>query len=71
MSKPEWLERVCIERDELQGKVNKLKEFMATTNFTDLNETNKDLLHKQIVFMREYLETLNMRIVANSSLTVG
>ena len=52
--------RVIEERDELKGRLEKLQCFLKRADLKKTPETQ--LLKRQALFMRWYLETLNKRI---------
>lgn len=57
-----YIDRLYIERDELQEKIEKLSRFLKTNLEIRRDEESFSLLHRQILFMEEYLDTLNKRI---------
>ena len=56
-------ERVKIERDELAVKVEKLSTFLDKNNVeTEIGINQYRLLIKQLTYMENYLEVLNIRL---------
>ena len=55
--------RVIQEFDELEIKRNKLKDFMTTLEFNELQHHQKELLARQSVIMDLYAEVLDERIL--------
>lgn len=58
------LDRLYIERHELQEKTFKLKNFLFTQPFNELEETQQDLLVTQLGAMTAYQSILEKRIAA-------
>ena len=58
------LDRLYIERHELQEKIIKLKNFLFTQPFNELEETQQDLLVTQLGAMTAYKNILEKRIAA-------
>ena len=56
------LERMIVEKTELQEKVQKLLDFVNTSIYQELDETTKGLLAIQGRAMQTYLEVLQLRI---------
>ncbi len=59
---PGWQERVIVERDSLENKLNLLREFMTHDEFMQLSPANRTLLSQQKDVMSEYLSILDKRI---------
>lgn len=59
-----FVDRLLIERDELNERLNKLCQFIESPNFVEIvtDEYQRLLLSKQESKMHEYLEILNERI---------
>lgn len=59
-----FVDRLIIERDELNERLNKLRQFIESPNFVEIvtDEYQRFLLFKQESKMHEYLEILNERI---------
>lgn len=59
-----FVDRLLIERDELNERLNKLRQFIESPKFVDIvtDEYQRLLLSKQESSMHEYLEILNERI---------
>lgn len=59
-----FVDRLLIERDELNERLNKLRQFIESPKFVEIvtNEYQRLLLSKQESRMHEYLEILNERI---------
>jgi hypothetical protein len=55
-------QRVVDEKTELDSKLSKLKEFIASKAFVELDGVDKNLLEKQSFTMREYSIILGERI---------
>jgi hypothetical protein len=55
-----WQDRLIAERDELESKLNKLKDFLGGPDLLAY-ETN-ELLKEQAIAMNQYLNVLNTRI---------
>lgn len=56
------VERMIVEKVELQDKVKKLLDFVNTPIYQELDETTKGLLAIQGRAMQTYLECLQLRI---------
>ena len=59
-----FVDRLLIERDELNERLNKLRQFIESPKFVEIvtDEFQRLLLSKQESRMHEYLEILNERI---------
>jgi hypothetical protein len=57
-----FLERLIIERNELEEKTNKLEDFLISPSFTNVSEMQRVLLVTQFNLMKMYLYTLQERI---------
>ncbi len=57
-----WKNRLIMERDELQSRLDRLSVFMVGFSFAKLDQRTKSLLRIQRGLMQDYLEVLNMRI---------
>lgn len=59
-----FVDRLIIERDELNERLNKLRQFIESPKFVEIvtDEYQRLLLSKQESRMHEYLEILNERI---------
>lgn len=59
-----FVDRLLIEQDELNERLNKLRQFIESPNFVEIvtDEYQRLLLSKQESKMHEYLEILNERI---------
>jgi hypothetical protein len=60
--RPEWLERVIAERDELKTRLDKLTSFILGPLFLAVEESERDRLKRQESYMAAYLYILNERI---------
>ena len=60
--KQSYVERMIVEKVELQDKVQKLLDFINTPIYQELDETIKGLLAIQGRAMQTYLEVLQLRI---------
>lgn len=54
--------RVLVEAEDLEGKVNKLLEFIKSPKFLELRGIDQSLLVDQSVAMTGYLNILKIRI---------
>jgi len=57
-----YQERVQLEKNELDAKWNKLREFILTDTFKQLSYTEQALLTVQDFLMYQYSEILEARI---------
>jgi len=57
-----FIERMIIEKDELQDKVTKLENFINVEKFKELKGLEQVYLKEQLKFMRGYLSVLRQRI---------
>ena len=57
-----FIERMIIEKDELQDKVTKLENFVNGEKFKELRGMEQVYLKEQLSFMRGYLSVLRQRI---------
>lgn len=57
-----FVERMVVEKDELQDRVTKLENFVNGENFRELKGLEQAYLKKQLKFMRGYLSVLRQRI---------
>lgn len=58
-----FVDRLLIERDELNERLNKLRQFIESPKFVEVTDEYQSLLlSKQESRMHEYLEILNERI---------
>lgn len=57
-----WKDRLVNERDELEMKVSKLRDFVNSKTFNHVSEKQKWLLGEQLHHMQCYLDTLNDRL---------
>lgn len=64
----DFVKRLIIERDELNDKWEKLRDFIATNKYDNLDNENKMLLSTQFNIMGAYLCILERRIDINSSI---
>lgn len=58
-----FIERLRTEKQELDEKLRKLEDFLATDAFTGLANIDKLLLEKQFGIMTEYSRVLNSRLM--------
>ena len=58
-----FIERLRIEKQELDEKLTKLEDFLSTDTFTGLANVDKILLEKQFSIMTEYSRVLNSRLM--------
>lgn len=57
----EFLKRMCIEKDDLEGKIRKAKKALETPPF-GIDSEGISLLKKQLAAMENYLDCLKRRI---------
>lgn len=57
-----YQQRVVIEKNELNDKIDRLKAFFKTKTFEDLNDDDQMLLDEQYWVMKEYSNILATRI---------
>ena len=60
--KPEWFQRLCVERDELQQRLDKLRVYLSSSEVCLLRDGGYRLLKMQFHTMKTYLAILDMRI---------
>ena len=58
----DFKKRLIVEREELDDKLAKLKAFIGSPRFENLDERNGKLLVSQRDAMRQYSDILNVRI---------
>jgi hypothetical protein len=57
-----WKDRLTNERDELEMKVSKLRDFVNSKTFDHVSDKQKHLLREQFHHMQCYLDILNDRL---------
>ncbi|ASC03349.1 hypothetical protein CBG50_08635 [Fusobacterium polymorphum] len=57
-----FVERMVVEKDELQDRVTKLENFVNGEKFRELKGLEQVYLKEQLKFMRGYLSVLRQRI---------
>ena len=57
-----FVERMIVEKDELQDKVTKLENFVNGEKFKELKGLEQVYLKEQLKFMNGYLSVLRQRI---------
>ena len=57
-----FVERMVVEKDELQDRVTKLENFVNGEKFKELRGMEQVYLKEQLSFMRGYLSVLRQRI---------
>lgn len=57
-----WKDRLANERDELEMKVDKLRNFVNSKTFDHVSDKQKHLLREQLHHMQCYLDILNDRL---------
>lgn len=57
-----FIERMVVEKNELQDRVTKLENFVNGENFRELKGLEQVYLKEQLKFMRGYLSVLRQRI---------
>lgn len=58
-----YVDRMNQEYSELIEKIEKLEDFLARTNSSDIiNPYQREMMNKQLHYMRDYANVLNIRI---------
>ena len=57
-----FMERIIVEKNELQDKVTKLENFINGEKFKELKGLEQVYLKEQLKFMKDYLSVLRQRI---------
>lgn len=57
-----FIERMIVEKNELQDKVTKLENFINGEKFKELKGLEQVYLKEQLKFMKSYLNVLRQRI---------
>ena len=57
-----WKNRLIMERDELQIRLDRLSVFIVGFSFANLDQRTKSLLRIQQGLMQDHLAVLNMRL---------
>ena len=57
-----FVERMVVEKNELQDRVSKLENFVNGEKFKELKGLEQVYLKEQLKFMRGYLSVLRQRI---------
>ena len=57
-----FIERMIVEKNELQDKVTKLENFINGEKFNELKGLEQVYLKEQLKFMKGYLSVLRQRI---------
>jgi hypothetical protein len=57
-----FVERMIVEKNELQDKVTKLENFVTGEKFKELKGLEQVYLKEQLKFMKGYLSLLRQRI---------
>lgn len=57
-----FVERMVVEKDELQDRVTKLENFVNGEKFKELKGLEQVYLKEQLKFMKGYLSVLRQRI---------
>ena len=57
-----FIERMIVEKNELQDKVTKLENFVTGEKFKELKGLKQVYLKEQLKFMKGYLSVLRQRI---------
>lgn len=57
-----FVERMIVEKNELQDKVTKLENFINGEKFKELKGSEQVYLKEQLKFMKGYLSVLRQRI---------
>lgn len=61
---PDYLKRVVEERDQLHERLVKLRAFLNSTAFTQIDEAEQRRLNLQATYMTDYERVLNERLGA-------
>jgi hypothetical protein len=64
---PDYLKRVVEERNQLHERLVKLRAFMNSTTFTQIDEPEQRRLNLQAMHMDSYERVLNERLGAATS----
>lgn len=59
----EWKERLIFEKADVDVKILRLKAFINSDTFKELNEVDRNLLEKQLKVMQDYSDVLYRRFV--------
>ena len=57
-----WIGRLVDEEKQLEERISKLRKFIASDNFVNLEETDKTLLTLQHSVMRTYHQIIQKRL---------
>lgn len=57
-----WKDRLVVERDELEVRVDKLRDFVNSKTFDYVRDKQKHLLREQLHHMQCYLDILDDRL---------
>ncbi len=57
-----WQERVVVEREELEEKIQKLEAFIRSPGYASVLHDERYRLHQQMFYMGEYSRILADRI---------
>jgi hypothetical protein len=57
-----WQQRLHDEMKELSGRLERLRDFIATTVYENLPELDRFLLDEQLLAMERYQKMLRLRI---------
>lgn len=63
----DFVQRLELEQDELNGKINRLRAFQSTNVFAKLPDVERVLLTEQLEYMYGYNRLLVMRLEIYSS----
>lgn len=58
----ERLDRLSVEREELAKKITKLKTFMKSDTYKQLDDFDKTILQEQKYSMKSYKRALDLRL---------
>ena len=67
---PDYIKLMFIEESELLNKINKLRDFINSETFNNLDNYQQNALVKQHTFMLGYLNILRERIIYEISIPV-
>ena len=66
----DYVKRMFIEESELLNKINKLRDFISSEKFNNLDDYQQSMSIKQHTFMLGYLNVLRERIIYEISIPV-
>lgn len=60
----EWQARVLHEKEELDARIFRLDSYLASNKANEIDNLQRDLMQRQLGYMRAYSSTLRDRIEA-------